>query len=331
MGAVPVVGSSRPRRLVDREYLDYGLTGMGRACDRPGWFQAHWGAAVLASYFLRRDADLNAAVDTSVKTQADLLVDVRDSYFVPLKGEDPDPKLIETVAGALEGPITGYRAHGHHVIFASLALRALEEAPHMATPALTRGLSKITERIGKKAAAPDPPYNRENPLPAYTDEASIANALFDCLLRWEGVRFAQEGEKGLVRPNFTHQITYTDALIQLHRMGRDELARRGHAAHQIAINTAPPEGTAGKEEPHPLATLDVVLSPDYWQDEQNCDAWKGRFDSATNRMGDWVVGHLFKILYSYLRVRNLIADREKATRVDRIVLERYVDPLASGG
>lgn len=322
-GIIPLVGAAPPP---EQEYFVKGLTAMARACDRPGWFQAHWGAAVLASSYLCRENDLDARLKTAVRAQTDALIRHFEPYFQPLPDEEPDPKLVGKVEQALEEPITGHRAHGHAVTFATLGLRALKELPRMATPKVVEGLCRISRRIGRIPAAPDHAYNREHPLGDYADPGAIVEATFDCLLRYEGVHF-----DALKRPNFTHRITYTDALVQLHGMGHGELAARGHASHGIYVNTAPPAGTKRGRRPHPQANLETLFSPAFWEDEDHARAWRVKFDAEKNRMGEWIVGHLFKVLYSYLRLRKRVKDEEKARRVDAIVLERYVDPTAKGG
>ena len=126
VGLLPFVGSVPE---LEREYLVKGLTGMTRACDRPGWFQAHWGAAVLASYYLCQENDLDARVRGAVKAQTGLMIQKFDSYFTPLKKEEADPVLIGKVERALEKPIAGHRAHGHAVTFATLGLRSTPGDP----------------------------------------------------------------------------------------------------------------------------------------------------------------------------------------------------------
>ena len=50
MDTTPDTGSA-----LDDSYLVKGLTGMARA---KGWFDAHWGAGILAGYYLCRDNQL---------------------------------------------------------------------------------------------------------------------------------------------------------------------------------------------------------------------------------------------------------------------------------
>ena len=114
-------------------------------------------------------------------------------------------------------------------------------------------------------------------------------------------------------------------------MGYTELAKRGHKAHQLYINTAPPSGQKRDSKPHSSARLEVVLSREFWEEERNRRRWKDAFHVRNNRMGHWIVGRLFKVLYSYARMRKLIRDADKVRRADQIILRRYVDPLASGG
>jgi hypothetical protein len=323
-------GSSSADGMGD-EYLVLGLTGLARACEQPGWFQAHWGAAVLAACYLCREHDLDDRLVGAIRTQVDAMIEKRASYFRPLEPQQADAALVEQVARALEQPISGLRSHGHAATFAALALRALDDAPEMATPSVIEGLCRISQRIGRNKPLADHAYNREHPLPAYTGERSIAEAVYDCILRYEGVRYLPADAGGARRPNFTHEITYSDALIQLHRMGYAELAHRGHAPHGIYVNTVPPPSLPRDRPMHPFARLDVVLSAEFWEYEPNVRGWSADFDATSARMGDWVVGHQFKLLYSLARMRPLVADPEKARRVERVVLERFVEPTTAGG
>ncbi|MCA8957581.1 MAG: hypothetical protein KDC87_16015 [Planctomycetes bacterium] len=319
-----------PPQGLGNDYLVHGLTGMARACQKPGWFQAHWGAAVLAAHYLCRDNPLDARLVRAVRTQADALIDKQAFYFRPLEGGAPDPQLTARVAAALEQPIAGLRSHGHAATFAALALRALRDAPSMATPQVVDGLCAISQRIGRNRPLLDHAFNRQHPLEDYGDERSLAEALFACTLRYEGIRYPGFAANAARRPNFTHQSTYTDALIQLHRMGYHDLARRGHAAHRIYVNTAPAKDLPRGRPMHPRARFDVVMSADFWELESNIRAWSADF-SDKERMGDWLVGHVFKGLYALARLRRLVHDPETVRRVDQIVLERYVDPTVAGG
>ena len=56
---------------MDDSYLVKGLTGMVRA---DGWFEAHWGAAVLAGYYLCRDNSLSEQTIIGIKRQLDTVI-----------------------------------------------------------------------------------------------------------------------------------------------------------------------------------------------------------------------------------------------------------------
>ena len=53
---------------LDDYYLVKGLTGMVRA---DGWFDAHWGAGVLAGYYLCRENRLEGQTVAGIKRQLD--------------------------------------------------------------------------------------------------------------------------------------------------------------------------------------------------------------------------------------------------------------------
>ncbi|MFN9917800.1 MAG: hypothetical protein ACK53L_34755, partial [Pirellulaceae bacterium] len=56
-------GQEAPITL-DDAYLVQGLTGMARA---KGWFDAHWGAGILAGYYLCRDNALGKATTAAIQ------------------------------------------------------------------------------------------------------------------------------------------------------------------------------------------------------------------------------------------------------------------------
>ncbi len=140
---------------LDDSYLVRGLTGMVRA---EGWFDAHWGAGVLAGYYLCRDNHLGEATTLGIKSQLDTVIRLRAAQFAPLAKEPADRALIEEVPKALLPAMQGgLRAHGHAVIFTSLSVKALRDVPHMAQPALVKRLCGLSHQIAK--IRPQPPVN----------------------------------------------------------------------------------------------------------------------------------------------------------------------------
>ena len=307
--------------ILDDSYLVKGLTGMVRA---DGWFDAHWGASVIAGYYLCRENQLDEQTLTGIKRQLDAMIRLRAAQFAPLPQESADETLIEDVPKALRPAMRGgLRAHGHAVIFASLSTKALRDMPQMAQPALIQGLCGLSRQIAK--LVPQKPHGR---AAAYADTQAMLDATFDSLTRFKGLL----GRPSIRRPNFTHMMTHTEALMTLEMMGYPDLAKSGYASHRLHIGAPVPAINPTTNAVADHATLETLMSKSYWNDKENQDHWNRRWNSTNNRNGDWIAsGHLFKVLYSFHRLIRRIEDREKVRLCSRILLERYQNPEVQGG
>ena len=306
---------------MDDSYLAKGLTGMVRA---DGWFDAHWGAAVLAGYYLSRENQLDEQTTAGIKKQLDAVIRLRAAQFAPLAQEAADETLIDEVPQALRPAIAGgLRAHGHALIFASLSTKALRDAPQMAQATVIRGLCGLSHQIAR--IVPQTPHGV---TVTYVDTQAMIDATFDSLLRFKGLL----GRPSIRRPNFTHMITHTEALMNLEMMGYPDLARSGCAGHRSHIGVPVPEVNRTTDALTDSVTLDALMSASYWNDSENQDRWKRKWTATDNRNGDWIAaGHLFKVLYSYHRLIRRVEDKEKVQLCSRILLERYMNPDVQGG
>ena len=145
---------------LDESYLATGLVGMAQA---KGWFDAHWGAAVLAGYYLCKENNLGEETVACIKSQLDAMIGLQPSQFGPIPKLAADETLIKRVPAALAPAVEGgLRAHGHAVIYASLSMKALRDAPQMAQATLINGLCGHISQIAKikpakpKAGRPEP-------------------------------------------------------------------------------------------------------------------------------------------------------------------------------
>jgi hypothetical protein len=305
---------------LDDSYLVKGLMGMVQA---ESWFDAHWGACVLAGYYLCRNNPLDEPVTLGIKSQLDAVIRLRAAQFALLPEEPADRTLIEEIPKALLPAMQGgLRAHGHAVIFASLSVKALRDVPHMAQPTLIKGLCELSNQIAKiqpeQGGSPD----------AYADTQAMIEATFDSVARFKGLL----GRPSITRPNFTHMMTHTEALMNLELMGYPELAKAGHAGHRTHIGAPVPEFDPTTDASPNRTTLEAIMSKDYWNDANNQDRWRRKQNIKDNRNGAWIAGgHLFKVLYSYYRLIERVEDKEKVKLCSRILLERYMNPDVQGG
>lgn len=306
---------------LDESYLVKGLTAMVRAST---WFPAHWGAGILAGYYLCRDNTLGEETTLGIKKQVDAAIASQPQQFAPLPDEAADKALIEEIPKALLPAMQGgLRAHGHAVIFASLSVKALRDAPHMAQPAVIKALCGLSRQIAKHV--PEKPKSADT---SYADTQAMIDALFNSLARFEPLL----GRPAIRRPNFTHMVTHTEALMNLEMMGYADLAKAGHPGHHAHIGAPVPEVDPALQPVAEHVSLEAVMSKDYWDDPKNQERWNHKFAIPNNPNGDWIAsGHLFKVLYSYHRLIGRVADKEKVKLCSQILLERYINPVVQGG
>lgn len=304
----------------DPAYLERGLTAMARA---QTWFDAHWGAGILAGYYLCRDHSLSAETVSGIRRQMDTVIEVRPEQFQPMPDGGADKQRIDDIPKALLPAMKGgLRAHGHAVIFASLSTRALRDAPHMARPGIIDALCGLSRQIAK--------LKPQRPTPAtqgYTGTQAMIDATFESLARFQPLL----GHVEVRRPNFTHMITHTEALMNLEQIGFGDLARAGHLGHRVHISAPVPEVPHSTAEAR-RATMEKVMSGAFWSDPANTGLWKEKWNQTTNPNGDWIAsGHLFKVLYSHHRLLSRVQDAARARLCTAILLERYINPAVQGG
>ena len=306
---------------LDVSYLDKGLTAMARA---DHWFDAHWGAAVIAGFYLCTENQLDEQTTVAVKNQLDAVIQLRAEQFLPFSEESSDERLIEDIPQALRPAIEGgLRAHGHAVIFSSLSMKALRDVPHAAHPTMIRRLCGLSDQISKIS-----PQSLAGDGAPYVDTQAMIEATFDSLSRFHVVL----GRPSVRRPNFTHMVTHTEALLNLEKMGYADLAAMGRLGQKVHINAQVPQIDTEIEQTLTNATLETVMEPDFWIDADHQDQWSRSWNATDNRNGDWIAsGHLFKVLYAFHRLINRIEDKEKEKLCSRILLERYSNPEVQGG
>lgn len=306
---------------IDQGYLVKGLNGMARA---KGWFDAHWGAGVLAGYYLCHDNNLDNATKSAIKRQLDTVIATHSERFLPFADQPSDKSLIEEVPDALRLAIEGgSRAHGHAVIFASLSIRALRDVPQMAQRQIIQAICRLSHQIAK--ATPQRPLYGAF---VYSDATSMINATLDSLVKFKEIL----GRPLIQRPNFTHMVTHTEALLNLELMGYGDVAKMGHSALRTHIASPVPDLKDTKPVPPEIPTLHMLTQPGFWNDATNRERWSKRWSQTENPNGDWIAsGHLFKVLYSFHRLIAYVPGRQDIEVCSSILLERYMNPDVRGG
>lgn len=302
-------------------YLVKGLTGMARA---DVWFDAHWGAAVLAGHFLCVENRLAEETTAAIYQQLDLLISRRPEQFAEWPVEMSEPALIAELTRAslpaLEG---GLRAHGHAAIYASLAVQALRDVPQLSGPNLVAALCSLSKQIAR--STPTRPTDKRS----YDNNQTMIKATFDSLARFQPLL----GRPEVRRPNFTHMVTHTAALVSLHDLGYRDAAEAGHPGHRTHIAARVPEFNPGQPPQIDLErTFDRLMAGEFWSSEVNRSRWSTPWNEAKNPNGDWVAfGHLFKVLYAFHRLIDQVHDVDQRRLCGLILLERYFNPQVQGG
>jgi hypothetical protein len=308
---------------LDESWLVKGLTAMVQA---NGWFDAHWGAAVISGYYLCKENEFDEATRAGILQQLKMVLGVRAEQFAALPEAKADERRISEVAAALRPAVEGgLRAHGHAVIYASLAMKALREVPHMATPQVINGLCGLSRQIARKA--PERPKGVEGDG-AYESSQAMIEALFDSLARFKDL----VGDPTIRRPNFTHMTTHTEALLTLDELGLTELARAGHLGHRAHIGAPVPDAVPNRDARAARASLQNMMNGDVWTNEAHVGAWSRKWSTGENPNGYWIAaGHLFKVLYACHRLIRHMEDEEKVRLCSAVLLERYINPSVQGG
>lgn len=226
---------------IPESYLELGLTALAHSGYKT-WFTGHYGAALLAAYFMDQENDLPEHVQAGLMANCNHLQAEHSDFFVPFQEEDPDPKLIDELVQALKANLVNLRSSGHGVILGVLAMKAINKRPDLCVPAIVKGLSQtlqntLNDRINRY-------YGIENyynltaddifGIPRYQTMSDMIEVAFaEC-------EFAAPNQK--VGDNYyfftgelEHGVTFAHALVELKKLGYDELVTVGMETHRLQM------------------------------------------------------------------------------------------------
>jgi len=221
--------------LPDR-YLIAGLDALSRAHRTPTWQledfkDGHRGAGLIAGYFLARDGLLEPQAETALMRALDAEWMARP-LVAPMVDEPCAPSELSTLLAVAAACVGSTQGEVHHTIFLAAALKALAHRPDLITSTRIAGLCRM-EAVYRLAAAPVVP-----PATAF-DAAAFSSLVLE--------RFcaAAQAYAGRVQ-NFTgHVLTFGSAVVDLHDLGYDALARQaevgfhGYAASALLAQQGP--------------------------------------------------------------------------------------------
>ena len=270
-----------------RDVLAQGLMALAHAHKR-GWARGHHGAAVIASYYFCLEHPLDEPTLHALRGQVESFVQYRRAEF---PGLDPGPGNADVgpVLEQLEAHVHELRSGGHDAIYASLALRALQDLPHYATPKVIDGLRRLLVSFVETLPVTEATeWQREHPAEPYADSAALARETLDAMQRpWESVLELGAGQ-------VVHWVTHADALVTLDELGHGAIARKAWPAHRRYIHHPLGDGTGSGPS---KAAIDW-LSAEYWEGKAPRQPQKG----------SWFFGHTFKLPYSLFRLLRGVED-----------------------
>jgi hypothetical protein len=250
------------------------------------WVDGHHGAAVVASHYFRVDNRLDERTSRALAAHVDGFV-AHDPNEFPEPDPGPGTADPARIVERLDAQIADFRANGHDVIYAALALRALRDLPAFATPRVVDGMVRLLDQVkaDRRPVAPMP-WQRDHPLELRGPPDLAAATLRETLRPWDHVRRA--GASGVI-----HWITHAEALVTLDELGHGDVACRGFDALFTHVRHEPQEGGAAPDR----ARLDW-LSPDYWEGDEPRRLFGG----------SWLGGHAFKLPHSLFRLLRRVDD-----------------------
>ena len=190
------------------------------------------------------------------------------------------------------------------------AIRALREVPGLGTTSIISGLCSLLDFIYGTEPSPENEYHTAHPLPPYDAEEQIIRLTFECFMRPQRLYFGPYSNVGIV-----HYLTHADALLELSRLGYQDIARRGHDAHRCHINTSGQFTPDERHKPCVPAEYDTMTST-YWEQEV----------TGTD------IGHQFKVADSYARLSKRLEDgRLKVAAHDRMLHIMGIYLKSTGG
>lgn len=257
-------------RLLDF-YLELGVIGMARAA-KAGWFGGHFGAALLAGYYMSREHELPEHVKDGIERTCEEYRRQQPDWFAPLEqAEQADPALLQRVIDGLKKNVNALRTSGHGLALGVLALKALRERPDLIQPSIVEGLALLLE------ATTEDRQNRYwgidnyfvitaedvREVPFYNTTEEMAKRTFGELHTVvpgrviDGVKYHLAGE-------VEHSVTHGQALADLERFGYGELALAGLVNHRIQmyLNRQMPEYVLADHVKEPAFTQ--IFATEYW-------------------------------------------------------------------
>jgi len=246
--------------MIDQSYLVLGLDALSHASGGDYFRDGHFGASVIAAYFLCRENGLDRPTQDTIGTIIER--DLRPATaFRPAPAEEPDGSLIDQVLETLSVGIADLREVGHNVIFGAAALEAFHAVPASITPFRTGGVCSL---IASFHATQNVALDAHDGVPDLGDASGFSEFLCREFLE-AGRRYAGRGQ------GWTgHLLTFGHAVLTLSTLGYADLATSARAAFRMYVTTV--RGGPRESDPHIPDHQPSALTPldqAYWESRRS--------------------------------------------------------------
>jgi hypothetical protein len=234
-------------------YIASGLTALARNAELKGgsWFIGHIGAGVMAGGFLLENERLSEEARALLKGRLDEVIAENLPHFAPYEHAETVP--LTGLLDAIEQNCSTLCMSGHGVIYGTLALRALNVHPEMATAALIEGILPTLEATQQDDPARYYGVEDFRVYEAETVDTELESAVQRAYrMSCENIADNQvfEGRHYFFAGEKLHGITHAQALLDLSGLGYVELASKGlvNLNKQLELNERLPEGLERAED-----------------------------------------------------------------------------------
>jgi len=213
--------------MLDDSYLSAGIGALGKAIDH-SWAQGHFGCACIATYLLCAEPELPPQTRRALGVELDKMMASRGHLFGPPEPLPAVSDAAQRIAAALQPSIAKLCHGGHNVIYAALALKAIDRMPRAGFAQVVDGVCRLLEAVG---GLPQPvdcfgidvsglTGDQDDSVPRYTGPEHLAEAVFEEILSFEPMFYEIQGIVG-------HLVTHAHSLVEVERLGHPKLARQG--------------------------------------------------------------------------------------------------------
>lgn len=256
--------------MVPEKYLELGLIGLGRG-GQHNWFNGHYGAALLAAYFMDREHELPTHVQEGLVRTCEHYIEQHPDWFTPFENETTDPSLMEQVFAWLGKNLEQLRSSGHGLALGVLGLKALLKRPDLCTTSVVDGLCKTLDRTTQDGGNRyygianyfDVTIDDVQDVPEYHSSQDMIQQAFDEMdILLPGKKIGEKFYHFTGEPE--HGVTHAQALVELERLGYGELTKQGMINHRIQmhLNRQRPEELLDTQITDPGLTS--IFDPTYW-------------------------------------------------------------------